>query len=1790
MSGIDERVVEMKFNNGQFQNGIKTTMDSIANLTKSLQFKGATDGLDNVANNVGFLGGKFSALSVTAIAALGTIVNAATNAGLSIMKSLTIQPITDGFKEYELKMGSIQTILANTTKEGTNLGQVNTALDELNKYSDATIYNFGQMTKNVGLFTNAGLGLQASVDMIKGFSNTAAASGTSAEGAANAAYQLSQALSSGTVRLMDWRSLTNVGMGNKNMQDGLIQIAGAMGMFTKDTTTAEAAAADFNSSLESKWLSADVMANYLKIQAGTMDSAAMAGLGLSSAQIDEFVKLQKVAYEAATKVRTATQLYGVLQEAVGSTWAESSQIILGDFNQATDLFTGINDRLGPLIGAIGKARNDALRSWADLGGRDDMQKGFLNIIDAMQSVITPISNAWAKIFPTEKQGQLLANISKGFEKFTNALILTEGKMANLQLTFQGIFAIFHMVFTILSVVGQLIMAVINPLIKGFDLTGGGILALMGKVASWVVSLDNMLQKSKFVTSSVATVTAAMASATGFIERMAAVIKSLFGGAFDAVFGKTTNAADAMQAKIDAMSVGPLKDAQQALLDAKVASGEFESTFTRSMKNAGENLKTFGAYVKEKSLETLTKGFDGLKGIGGVLSTAFSAVMTFFTNLRNNTVSIGTTVGNAVTSIWKAIQDAMAGIDPNIVAGSINLGLFAAGAAIIKQLLNAFGFQGFEKMLNGVTSSLQSFSAKLKAEAIIKIAGAIGILALSMWLVAQIPSDRLLSSAVAMVAMGVLLMQLMKTMSAVSSDKGFIKMPVISTALAILGGAMLLLAMAASEFSKMSIAEVGKALLGLSGALIASNFARGGKVDAVALFALALAFNTLAKGIVLLAGVAWGDLAKAGLVMGALLGAMKLLEMMKLDGKNLIAASVSMTILGVAMMVLAGAIKVMALLDWTTFLTGMGRMAIALVVIAETMARMPNDMVKNAAAILILAYALGLLAGVILAFGSIDTKTLAIGLGTVAVILGIIAGALALFKDDAILGAAAILLVAYALGILTPVIILLGNTPWQVLALGLGAIAAVFVLLGIAAYVLAPAVPVLIGLGIAIGLLGLAAIMTGQGLFMMATGLGVLAALGAPGAIAIAAVIVTLAKVIPQLVEQVVAGIKTFITSLKTAAPEIFSSIASILISLLDSLKVVVPPLITFIIDTIKQLVTEILQYLYDTTPKFTEQAMYIMTAFLQGVADNVQALIDAASDLIVNFLLGLAANLPDIQAAGKTLIVTYINGLADNLPDIIAAGTNLIITFIEGIGKAALDITTAAGETLITFMNGIEAWIRDNSQRINDAGWGIATAIIDGMKNGLLGGVGRVTSAVKGIADSAISSMKGFLGIHSPSKVFQQLGEYTKEGFIKGLKSGSKDEISQAFDDMRGMIEDLFSTATDEIDKQTKALNDLNAAQDKDAKAIGETTAALAEATSERDRALAGLDAMDKGLTRERDQLSGLATEYASVTQKLTDAQQALADAQTARSDYSASTKDNYDNYASVDSETKLEDFLTKMRLQLTQTADLKAGLAQLSTLGINDKLYQQLVEQGADALPFISQVLDGGQGSVDELNRLNDELNSVASGLGKDASSELYTAGVNTAQALVDGLASQQSALVAQMNALADAMVSAIKSQLGIQTTMQATVGTGSGASRGLATTENALNAVASSANGATGAVTAMDKALTLMSNITPDNLNIEPTITPVLDLSKVQDQASSLDTMIGSKTITVDTSAASASSVAAAVKANQDATAQTNANTGVRDVTFVQNNTSPEKLSEVEIYRQTKNQLSVMKGGLTT
>ena len=362
---IDQKVVEMKFDNKQFENNVQTSMSTLEKLKQSLKLDGAVKGLENVNtaaknfnmsgmdNSIETVRTKFSALQVMGVTALANITNSAINAGKRITSALAIEPIMSGFSEYELKIDSIRTIMAST---GESIETVNKYLDELNTYSDRTIYSFSDMTENIGKFTNAGVKLEDAVLAIKGISNEAAVSGANADEASRAMYNFAQALSSGSVKLIDWKSIELANMATLEFKNELLKTAEAIGTVVKingqyKTTTTNAkgevsdlftATSNFNESLNHQWMTTDVLVQTL------------------ARYSDETTEIGRKAYASAEEVTKLTQMFDVLKETAQSGWSKTWELIFGDAEQAKAIFTPLTKILSDIIQASSDFRNNLI--------------------------------------------------------------------------------------------------------------------------------------------------------------------------------------------------------------------------------------------------------------------------------------------------------------------------------------------------------------------------------------------------------------------------------------------------------------------------------------------------------------------------------------------------------------------------------------------------------------------------------------------------------------------------------------------------------------------------------------------------------------------------------------------------------------------------------------------------------------------------------------------------------------------------------------------------------------------------------------------------------------------------------------------------------------------------------------------------------------------------------------------------------------------------------------------------------------------------------------------------------------------------------------------------------------------------------------------------------------------------------------------------------------------------------------------------------------------------------------
>lgn len=1766
MASIEERIVRMQFDGQQFLSGIEKSLAALDKLNKGLKLQEGTKALSSIGSaaqnqtkslsaigaGVDAIASKFTAMKAIAFSALNTITSQAVFAGQNLIKSLSVQPIMDGFREYETNMNSIQTILANTQASGTKLKDVTAALDELNHYSDQTIYNFSEMAKNIGTFTAAGVGLKPAVAAIKGIANLAALSGSNSQQASSAMYQLSQAISSGRVSLEDWNSVVNAGMGGAVFQRALAQNAEKIGTLSKgavklkgDMKNVTIEGKSFRESITAKpgeksWLTSDVLTKTLAQFTGDLTDAQLAAEGFNEAEIKAIQQQAKTALNAATQVKTFSQLMSTLKESAGSGWAQTWKLIFGDFTEAKTLFTGINNVLSKMISDSADARNKVLGEWDAKGGRQAAIQAIGNAFKFLGDVIRPVKEAFRDIFPATTGAQL-AQWSKNILAFTKGLKVGGETADNIKSTFKGLFAVIDIGWMIVKEFVKTIFSLLGVATQG----SGGFLEFTGNVGDFLVKVRDAIKQGEGIKNVFKGIGTVLAIPIKLVQKLAQFLGMLF---------KDTDGSAA------AKSIGDIS-------------------------NKLEPLGRLGEIVSAawtKTLGVMTKVLDFFKKVGAQVSSFFQ------------------------DGFGKGIADALSGLNFADILAGINTGLFAGLLLMIRNLIGGNGLGGIMENVGeafeSLTGSLSAMQNTLRAATLVQIALAVGILAVAMNVLSKINAAGLTRAGAAITVMFTQLLGAMLIFEKVSGFTGFAKMPFVAASMILLATAVLILASAVKKLAGLDWNGLAKGLVGttvLIGALVAAmrfmpNPA-GMISSSIGLVILASAIKILVSAVTDLAALSLGDLAKGLIGVGVVLGALGLFTKFAAANTAGIASGAGLLLLAIGIKILASAVGQFAGLDWGEIGRGLVAMAGSLAIVTAALLLIPPTAPLAAAAVLITAIGLKSVADVLAQMGAMSWGEIGKGLTAMLGALTILTAALTVIPPTAPLGAAgiliaaialkqvadvlqqmgdmgweqigkamvalagslliigiavtamtgalggaaALLIVAAALAVLTPVLTTLGSMSLGELGMALLGLAGVFVVLGVAGVLLTPVVPTLIGLGIAIGLLGAGMALAGVGLLAFATGLGVLAGVGAAASAAVVGIVGGLISLIPQVVQAIGRGIILFAEVIARAGPAMTAAMTTVILSLVKAINATSPK----VIDMLYRLLTTLLGTMNKYVPNLVAGGMRLITAILNGIARNIGGMVKAATNVAVAFINGVAANQGRITNAGVRLIISFVNGLAGA--------------------------------------------IRNNTGAMRAAGLNLALAIIDGMTGGLASGIGRVVSMARNVASSALSAAKSALGINSPSKEFEKIGKFVNDGFRKGL-DGNKKQVYDAFNDLKKMLADLRKESSKDVDALEKKLSSLRK-RGASKKSQASTKKALAQARKEETASKLAYAELTKRLNDEKTRIGKLADQYDVVTKKLETARKTLADAIKTRDDYRQSVATTYSDMDSPTGDTKLVDFVANLKKQIADSKTFTNTLLKLRSLGLNDESYMDLVSAGPDSLPFAQELLAGGAKAVNEINNLDKELNAVGKAIALNSSKTLYQAGVDAAQGLVNGLAKQQATLEKMMDKLADAMVKSIKKKLGIKSPSRvfAELGsyTGEGFAKGLADAAPMIGKSAEKV--ADQAITSLSKTLSDVDKMSILGTDVRPVIRPVLDLSDVQKNAGKLGAMLPSAKMNVSGAFANASNTAALVRASgsDDPTNGTNAG---QIVTFNQYNSSPKAISTAETYRNTKNVLSVAKGAL--
>jgi tape measure domain-containing protein len=1388
---VDERVVEMRFDNKQFEQNIQTSLSSLDKLKKSLNLEGAAKGLETVndaankcsgnmsplSNAVETVRVRFSALEVMAITALQNITNSALAAGKNLVSAFTIDPIKSGFEEYETQINAVQTILANTSSKGTTLDQVNNALDELNHYADMTIYNFTEMTRNIGTFTAAGVDLDTSVAAIKGIANLAAVSGSNSQQASTAMYQLSQALAAGTVKLQDWNSVVNAGMGGQVFQDALKETAKVHGIAIDEMIKDEGS---FRETLSKGWLTSDILTETLAKFTGDLNEDQLRTMGYTDDQIKSIMEMGKTANDAATKVKTFTQLFDTLKEAAQSGWTQSWEIIVGDFEEAKELLTEVSDTFSAVINASADARNKMLQDWKDLGGRTMMIEAVKNVFEGLVSVAKPVREAFNEIFPP-MTGKQLAEITERIRDLTAKFKMGEESSKNLKNTFKGVFAV-------LDIIGQAFKAVaggVGELIGLFLPAGNGVLSLTGSFGEYLVKLDETVKKTDVFGKAVSTVVDIVKTAITFVKTAGEKVKE---------FGKT--AGEKFDFPGFELFHSFLERVHDRMAQIGDGAGKMKSGVIVAFEMMGEALE------KCKFLKVMEALWTAVKVIAGGIADA-----------------VGTMMGTLAEKLGDADFSGVLDVLNNIAVGGIALSISKFLKSVTEPLEGLNGvLEGVTGILDGVRGCFEAYQTNLKAGTLLKIGAAIALLAGSIVAISLIDSDKLSASLGAITVLFANLLGAMAIFNKISSDTGkvakactaMIAMSVAvsilagalkkvsdldwgelarglvgiaglttivvasskamasgrkqvmkgATSLIIFGAAIKILASACKDLSKLQWDELGRGLTGV-GVLFAEMavFLRVAKFNgkmistATGIVILAAAMKVLASACKDFGQMEWSEIGKGLAGIGGLLAELAVFTNLAGNAKHVMSTGVALIAIGAAMKIFASAVKDFGQLQWDEIGRGLTAMGGALAEVAIAVNLMPKNMIGIGTGLVIVGAALEIIANCMSKFGGMQWEEIGRGLTVMGGALAELAISLNFMKGT-LGGSAALLVASTALAILAPVLSILGALSWEAIAKGLISIAGAFTIIGVAGAVLTPLVPTILALSGAFALIGVGVLTIGAGLLAAGTGLSALAigftalaTAGAAGATAIVAaltVIVTgIAGLIPAVLTKVGEGIIAICKVIAAGASAIGEAVKAVILTLIDVFVSCVPQLA----DGALQLVVGVLAALVTYTPQIVDLAFKFLIGILEGIASNLPSLIKAGIDVLMAFFTGVVDALRGIDTGALLKGIAGI-GLLSAIMLALSATAALVpgaMAGILGMGAVVAEMALVlAAVGLLSKLPGLSWLIGEGGKLLQ----GIGTAIgqfVGGIVGGFMSGVSSQFPQIGADLSAFMNNVQPFL-------------------------------------------------------------------------------------------------------------------------------------------------------------------------------------------------------------------------------------------------------------------------------------------------------------------------------------------------------------------------------------------------------------------------------------------------------------
>jgi tape measure domain-containing protein len=1344
MSSTDDRIVRMQFDNQGFMKGAADTQKSLSDLDKAVSQAGSGKGLTDLSGQMDQVGIHASAMTVAVTTALATVANKVTNVAIDMAKGLTFDPIKQGFEEYEAGLTKLNTIMNAT---GLTQEKVQKVLNDLNHYSDQTIYSFSSMTSAIQKFVNAGVPLDQAVSSVKGIANAAAYAGASSEEADRAMYAFSQSMSMGFIMLQDWNQIENANMGTIQFKETLLDTAVQVGELTKrgDMYVTKAghaisATEGWRDGLQDQWATTEVLNKSL------------------AKYTDLHTKLGREATQSATEVRTFTAFMDTLKESLGSGWASIFKALFGDLNEATKFWTGFSNSIGGVVKDFFTFGATAIQTWRNMGGFEKTIQAILNVLAPFRAILLVIGRAWLEAFPSSDSGagKALYGVSVGLEAMTRPLKW----LADLILgTTPAMVTFFRVIHIGASAIGDAVGYVVNFVRSLLGLaeikapSAGGFLDFLKDIGSAigdaVEKIDELIQKG-------------------------ASIGTAFSGAFGGI--KIPDMPTMSMPKIQMPSFSmpnlmpDLKGQTAGLSVISGLAGKLNGDFTilkASSDDVGKS-SMFNASFMQSAGETFGGMGDNAKnmattvvGAGDEIKSAWDGVSSF----------LGSVIG--------AIVDKIKTISMDDVVSSFNFAVFTAMGIQIAKFFRTFqeGFEAisgvgtsFVGLMDNAGTALKSFQTQARAELIKQIGIALAILAASLLVIALIPADKLVKAlaglAGVMVIMGVAMKMLTKMIEDLDGKGTTVKMLALSVAMIALGFGMMELAIAMKIMDSVDIDGIVKGLVVMFGAMQAIGML--GKLSAGAaknMMGGAVAIGIVAGAMLLLAGallafklVDWESMGKAGVALAGLtlaVGALALIPYAGIAkvGLALLGASVGMNAIAIALMLFAN-------VEWESI----GKAAVVLLLLTASLAALMYVGTPVSAAMFV-----GL--GAAMLYLSFALKNLEEvswqSIGKLAVVLLALVVAVAAFAA-----------IMYVLAPVAPMVLLLAAA---LLALGLAAVAfagAMAIIVGIAAA--GTAAFVAMAVGAAVGIATFLQTLAHEAPVMKKAFLQILQQL-----------IDTIVKAVPMIID----GIKRLWNAVikELSSNDKGAKMGQAGESWMDKIKGAIQKYLPILVQKAKELALGLINGLRNKAGEIAAAGVALLIALIRGVSSKAAELARAGVGLIVNLIKAIGNEAPKMASAAADLIIKLANGIEDNLVKIVNAGINLIAEFLHDLADAIRNGSAAIGSGL-----------QDVVSAMAEVGGNIIQGMIDGVKNM----AGNVLDAVGGVVSGAIQHAKNLLGESSPSKVFKNIGKF----LVQGLTHGIQDHAASAIRAIGALIKYQIALSEDSVNRMVQRLDQRAAA------------------------------------------------------------------------------------------------------------------------------------------------------------------------------------------------------------------------------------------------------------------------------------------------------------------------------------------------------------------------------------------